>query len=352
MRSMQNLLRYLFHEESLKAANITVLFIIEKHSNIMKRYLLTFFIALFSFTAKAISYEEASRQAWFLTDKMAYELNLTAEQCDRAYQINLDYLMNLRSPSDCVGSYWYYRDADLRCILFDWQYNLMRTLDYFFRPVRYHQSRWYYPVFDHYRYGYYFFERPLVCINYRGGMWRRRGHSDPSPYLSMRPQRGFGMRDQYKNRQWLGNNKNPEHRPSFSRPGGKPGKGDITPVTGGRPSASGGTNKGWRPDTGRGNSSHSSTDGRPTAPNNARPNNRDNNQQPAFRDPYTNYRQTGNSVPSTGRGGTRGSGGTVLNSANRGGTFTPNTQRQQPRQSGRSNTSTSNRGGGRTFGTR
>lgn len=325
----------------------------------MKRYLLTLLIALSAFTAKAINYDEASRQAWFLTDKMAYELNLTPDQCDRAYQINLDYLLNLRTPSDCVGYYWQYRDADLRCILFDWQYNLMRTLDYFFRPVRYYQSTWYYPVFDHYRYGYYYFERPLVCVNYRGGMWRRRGHSDPSPYVAMRPQRGLGMRDQYQNRGWLGNNHNPSPRPGISRPGGKPGKGEITPITSGRPNAGrpstgGGANNGWRPDVGRGNSSHSSSNNRsntPNTPNTSRPNDRGNNQQPTFHDPYTNYRQTGNSQPQTGRGGARGFGQGTSGNASRG-TFTPAVQRQQqPSQPSRSN-ATSNRGSGRSFGTR
>ena len=77
----------------------------------------------------AMDYEEARQRAWFLTDKMAYELNLTPEQYDRAYEINLDYLMSIRTASDCSGYYWEYRNADLRCILFDWQYNLFRTID-------------------------------------------------------------------------------------------------------------------------------------------------------------------------------------------------------------------------------
>lgn len=99
----------------------------------MKRTLFTF-ILLFAISLSAMSmrYEEARHRAWFLTDKMAYELNLTPGQYERAYEINLDYLMSLRSPSDCSGPYWRYRDADFRCILFDWQYNLFRTLDYFF----------------------------------------------------------------------------------------------------------------------------------------------------------------------------------------------------------------------------
>ena len=40
-------------------------------------------------TISAMSYEQAREQALFLTDKMAYELNLTEEQYDAAYEIIL-----------------------------------------------------------------------------------------------------------------------------------------------------------------------------------------------------------------------------------------------------------------------
>ncbi len=46
-------------------------------------------------TASAMSYEQARNDALFLTDKMTYELNLTDEQYEAAYEINLDYLMGV-----------------------------------------------------------------------------------------------------------------------------------------------------------------------------------------------------------------------------------------------------------------
>lgn len=51
----------------------------------MKRILLTLVavVTLAVGSAKALSYVQAQREAWFLTDKMAYELNLTSEQLDR-----------------------------------------------------------------------------------------------------------------------------------------------------------------------------------------------------------------------------------------------------------------------------
>lgn len=177
---------------------------------------------------KAINYEEARQQAWFLTDKMAYELNLTPEQYDRAYQVNLDYLMSINSPSDYNGRYWTYRDADLRCILFDWQYALYSTLDYFFRPIRWVRTSWYFPIFDRYRRGYYYFDRPKVYVSYYGGMWRRRGHNDRSPYWGINLRPGGGMRDHYHNK-----GPRPPQRPDYNhRPSnnhGKPNNGHNRP---------------------------------------------------------------------------------------------------------------------------
>ncbi len=52
----------------------------------MKKFILAL-IALFTITvsASAMSYDQARQQALFLTDKMAYELNLTDEQYEAVY---------------------------------------------------------------------------------------------------------------------------------------------------------------------------------------------------------------------------------------------------------------------------
>ena len=80
----------------------------------------------------AMSYEEARDRARFLTDKMAYELNLNDQQYNDAYEINLDYLMNIRTASDASSVYLEYRNADLRFILYDWQYALFQAATYLF----------------------------------------------------------------------------------------------------------------------------------------------------------------------------------------------------------------------------
>lgn len=181
----------------------------------MKRYFLMILVAFcVTFSAKAFNYEDARREAWFLTDKMAYELNLTPEQCDRAYEINLEYFMSVHSSSDCFGPYWRYRDMDLKYVLFSWQYHLFASLDYFYRPIRWVHSVWYYPVVRHYRRGYYYFDRPAVYVSYRGGRWRHRRYHDASPYRHVHYRQGVGLRDRYHSRP----GGQPVYHPEYNRP--------------------------------------------------------------------------------------------------------------------------------------
>ena len=162
----------------------------------MKRLLLSFVLMASVLSASAFSYQRAREQALFLSDKMAYELNLTDAQYDLAYQINLDYFLNISSQRDLYGIYWQYRDADLSYILYDWQYSLYRTIDYFYQPLRWINSAWYFPVYSRYSRTHYFFGRPGVYISYRGG-WRPRSGRAVSPYASHRPHGGRGMRDHH-----------------------------------------------------------------------------------------------------------------------------------------------------------
>lgn len=53
---------------------------------------------LMTLTAKAISYGDAKSEALFLSDKMVYELDLTDEQYEAVYEINLDYLLCVNNP--------------------------------------------------------------------------------------------------------------------------------------------------------------------------------------------------------------------------------------------------------------
>ena len=72
----------------------------------MKKFIIAL-VAMFMMTftsASAMSYEQARQQALFLTDKMAYELNLTEDQYEAAYEVNLDYLMSVDTYDDLYGA--------------------------------------------------------------------------------------------------------------------------------------------------------------------------------------------------------------------------------------------------------
>lgn len=144
----------------------------------MKRIIMTM-MAILSMTmsASAMSYEQARREALFLTDKMAYELNLNDRQYDAAYEINLDYLMGVTTASDVYGTYWTRRNLDLGYILLDWQWNAFCAATYFYRPLYWHSGYWHFGIYARYpRRDYFYFGHPTVYISYRGGhSWRHNG---------------------------------------------------------------------------------------------------------------------------------------------------------------------------------
>ena len=108
-------------------------------------------------TGHAMSYEQARNEALFLTDKMAYELNLTDEQYEAAYEINLDYLMGVTSYDDVYATYWERRNLDMSYVLLEWQWQAFCAASYFYIYARY-------PHRD-----YFYFGRPVFYASYRGG---------------------------------------------------------------------------------------------------------------------------------------------------------------------------------------
>ena len=144
----------------------------------MKKILLTI-VAMLTMTlaTNAMSYEQARNQALFLTDKMAYELNLTDAQYEAAYEINLDYLMGVTSYDDVYGTYWERRNLDLSYILLDWQWNAFRAATYFYRPLYWRDGFWHFGIYArHPRRDYFYFGRPVFYASYRGGhSWHSNG---------------------------------------------------------------------------------------------------------------------------------------------------------------------------------
>ena len=144
----------------------------------MKKMMFTLFAMLtIAATASAMSYEQARNEALFLTDKMAYELNLTDDQYEAAYEINLDYLMGVTSRYDVFGPYWERRNLDLSYILFSWQWDMFRAATYFYRPLYWNAGYWHFGIYARYPHrDYFYFGRPHFYASYRGGhSWRMNG---------------------------------------------------------------------------------------------------------------------------------------------------------------------------------
>lgn len=170
----------------------------------MKKFIIAL-VAMFTMTfttASAMSYEQARQQALFLTDKMAYELNLTDDQYEAAYEVNLDYLMGINTYDDLYGVYWRQRNLDLSYILLDWQYRAFCDATYFYRPLYWDGGYWHFGIYARYpRRDYYFFGRPHFYVSYRGDhCWRvnggrswYHGRSYGRPFAGGQPR--MGMRD-------------------------------------------------------------------------------------------------------------------------------------------------------------
>ena len=175
----------------------------------MKKMMFTLIALLtMSAAANAMSYEQARNEALFLTDKMAYELNLTDAQYEAAYEINLDYLMGVTSVDDVYGIYWERRNIDLSYILYQWQWDAYLAASYFYRPLYWSAGHWHFGIYARYTVrDYFYFGRPHFFVTYRGGhSWHMNGNR--SYYHGradhFRPALGnnrqhFGMRSRYDN---------------------------------------------------------------------------------------------------------------------------------------------------------
>ena len=143
----------------------------------MKKLMILAMMMVMTILANAMSYTAAKNEALFLSDKMAYELNLTDAQYDAVYEINLDYLMSVNGAGDVFGTWWSRRNADLRYVLTAWQYDKYAALGYFYRPLSWERGSWVFNIYSHYTNRSHFYKaRPTVFISYKGGNNRKAGH--------------------------------------------------------------------------------------------------------------------------------------------------------------------------------
>ncbi|TWV13069.1 hypothetical protein FQ707_06670 [Bacteroidaceae bacterium HV4-6-C5C] len=154
----------------------------------MKRIIFMLFVTLniASCSASMEAYSQSSlrQDTRFLTDKMAYELNLSTGQYNDVYEINFDFVNNVRYLMDDVlrGNQWaldrYYeyldvRNDDLRWVLSRSQYMQFLQIEYFFRPIYTSGVHWHFRIYTRYSDRHYFyFSRPYNYRSYRGDHYR------------------------------------------------------------------------------------------------------------------------------------------------------------------------------------
>lgn len=176
----------------------------------MKRFIISMAMMIaVVLSASAMSYEQARDRALFLTDKMAYELNLNDEQYEAAYEVNLDYLMSINTYDDLYGAYWTRRNLDLSYILFDWQYSTFCTAAYFYRPLTWADGVWRFSIYARYpQRTYFYFGRPGFYATYHGGhSWHMNGGHSWYHGRSFGPRPGatrLGMKDRFDRGEFSG----------------------------------------------------------------------------------------------------------------------------------------------------
>ena len=141
---------------------------------VMKKIMILAMMMVMTISAQAMSYNAAKHEALFLSDKMAYELDLTNAQYDDVYEINLDYLMSVNGHNDAYGKWWNRRNNDLKYVLTAHQYEKYLKLNYFYRPISWEKGAWSFSVYNHYKNKNYFYKsNPKGYSSYKGGNNRK-----------------------------------------------------------------------------------------------------------------------------------------------------------------------------------
>lgn len=151
----------------------------------MKKLLVTMAVAITGVVqASALTPGAIRENARFLTDRMAYELNLTPMQYEDCYEINYDFIYAINPIMDEVVyglpeyidmyyNYLDYRNEDLRYILTESQYLAFMSLDYFYRPVYTYAGNWMFRVFQIYtNTRFFYYDPPRIYHSYVGGHGR------------------------------------------------------------------------------------------------------------------------------------------------------------------------------------
>ena len=158
----------------------------------MKKTLVTLALILMGFMAKSLAMpiSEIRTNARFLSDRMAYELELNPMQYEDCYEINYDFIYSINDlmsdvifGADYALSEYYrlldYRNEDLRYVLNATQYARFLALDYFYRPIYRHGRSWAFRIHSIYHnHSFYYFGLPSIYHSYHGAHSHHHYHND------------------------------------------------------------------------------------------------------------------------------------------------------------------------------
>lgn len=141
-------------------------------------------VMLGTLSVSATNLRTMRRNVRFLTDRMAYELQLSSEQYNDVYEVNFDFMYQVdpimkavaRGDEFALNDYYNFldiRNDDLRWILSSYQYSRFMQISYFYRPVYIYRNSWNLGIFKVYtNLNFFYFDEPFGYLTYRGGHYR------------------------------------------------------------------------------------------------------------------------------------------------------------------------------------
>lgn len=169
---------------------------------------MTLIIAIASILSmQAMSNSSIRQHARFLSDRMAYELDLAPWQYEECYEINYDFIYAAdRIMDDVVFGYYdaidaYYRyldnrNDDLHYVLNATQYRKFMTREYFFRPIYTSGRNWEFRIYTIYsNRSFYYYDAPRIYKDYRGEHSR---HTHANGYYATRKPAYTGHHEIYR----------------------------------------------------------------------------------------------------------------------------------------------------------
>ncbi|MGP1476489.1 MAG: hypothetical protein ACTTJK_03345 [Phocaeicola sp.] len=154
-------------------------------------------------SVSAMSLNKMRRNVRFLTDRMAYELQLSSEQYNDVYEVNFDFMYQVdpimkavaRGDEYALNEYYNFldiRNDDLRWILSSYQYSRFMQISYFYRPVYTYRRSWNLGIFKVYtNHNFFYFDVPIGYRTYCGGHYRTHFGNRSFYEIHHRRYRGF-----------------------------------------------------------------------------------------------------------------------------------------------------------------